>query len=86
MAPLYVEGSAFLTQPAGRAHRLGTHSLKKLTVPNGSSPTYKRSSVVSLICCSAKKERMSTTAGCRISVSIANREKCARSATWIRSR
>lgn len=33
MAPLYVEGSAFLTQPAGRAHRLGTHSLKKLTVP-----------------------------------------------------
>lgn len=47
---------------------------------------YSRSSVVSLICCSAKNDRMSTTAGWRIRVSIANLEKCARSATWMRSR
>lgn len=39
------------------------------------------SSVVSLICCSAKKDRMSMTAGWRINVSIANLEKCAKSAT-----
>ena len=47
---------------------------------------YSRSSVVSLICWRAKNDRMSTTAGWRIRVSIANLEKCARSATWMRSR
>lgn len=36
---------------------------------------YSRSSVVSLICWSAKNDRMSTTAGWRMRVSMANLEK-----------
>ncbi|CAM4086713.1 hypothetical protein BOBR111200_24755 [Bordetella bronchialis] len=47
---------------------------------------YSASSVVSLIFCRAKLDRMSITAGCCMSVSMAKREKWARSSTWMRNR
>ena len=47
---------------------------------------YTAISVVSLMCCSAKLERISTTAGCCISLSIAKRENWLRSSTCTRNR
>src|SRR5690606_20520545 len=63
------------------------HLLEEIRSPHAAAgAAYVGNSVVSLMDCSAKLLRMSTTAGCRIRVSMAKREKAARSRTWTRSR
>ncbi len=47
---------------------------------------YTEMTVVSLMCCKVKLDRMSTTAGCCISLSMAKRENSVRSFTCTRSK
>lgn len=50
------------------------------------APRYTEMTVVSLICCKVKLDRISTTAGCCISLSMAKRENSVRSFTCTRSK